>query len=313
LLASATGDFLARRRLPLRHNGGQMTRYSLFAAAACAWFTLAASSIPLRAELKPEELYSAVSPSIVALDVENFAGKHFVGTAFLAAGNRLAVTAWHVVHDARRVEARFADNQRVTVTGLVDKNEKLDLALLQLEAGPRPRITLASAAPRIGSRVYLVGSPRGFDFSISEGLISQIRTLDGVRYYQLSCPISPGDSGGPVLNDRGEAIGVVSWRKADAENVGFAIPSPEVAQMNAALPAVAWPEAVARSQHAANAPDAAPLVRGAVATRGQSAADAYLGFQEFLSGHSGERVTVIVQEHGEETHFNFEVPKPAAK
>jgi len=197
----------------------------MFAAAACAWFAWAGTSSSLQAELQPDQLYSAVSPSIVALDVENVSGKHFVGTAFLAAGSGLAVTAWHVVHDARRVEARFSDNHRVTVIGLVDKNEKLDLALLQLAAGSRPRITLSASTPRIGSRVYLVGSPRGLDFSISEGLISQIRTLDGVRYYQLSCPISPGDSGGPVLNDRGEAIGVVSWRKADAESIGFAIPS----------------------------------------------------------------------------------------
>ena len=290
-----------------------MTRSSSFAAAACAWLALAGSSFPLRAELKPEQLYSAVSRSIVALDVENAAGRHFVGTAFLAAGNRLAVTAWHVVHDARRVEARFSDNQCVTVVGLVDKNEQLDLAMLQLDAGTRPRITLATSTPRIGSRVYLLGSPRGLDFSFTEGLISQIRTLDGVRYYQLSCPISPGDSGGPVLNDRGEAVGVVSWRKADAENVGFAIPGPEVARMNATLPVMVWSDVTPLSPHQLTPPDSAPQVRAAVATRGPNAADAYLGFQEFLAGRSGERVTVIVQERGKETRFSFEVPKPAAK
>jgi S1-C subfamily serine protease len=274
---------------------------------------MAASSFPLQAELKPEQVYSAVSPSIVALDVENAAGKHFVGNAFLAAGGRLAVTAWHVVHDARRVEARFSDNQQVTVAGVVDKNEQLDLALLQLEADPRPRLTLASSTPRIGSRVYVFGAPRGLDFSISEGLVSQIHTLDGVRYYQLSCPISPGDSGGPVLNDRGEVIGVISWRKADAENVGFAIPSSEVARLNTVLPAVAWSKATSPSQHSARPPGASPLVRAAVAAGSQGDADSYQGFQEFLSGRSGERVTVIVQERGKETRFRFEVPNPAAK
>lgn len=285
----------------------------MFAAAACAWFAWAGTSSSLQAELQPDQLYSAVSPSIVALDVENVSGKHFVGTAFLAAGSGLAVTAWHVVHDARRVEARFSDNHRVTVIGLVDKNEKLDLALLQLAAGSRPRITLSASTPRIGSRVYLVGSPRGLDFSISEGLISQIRTLDGVRYYQLSCPISPGDSGGPVLNDRGEAIGVVSWRKADAENVGFAVPCHEVARMNAALPVVAWSAVVPLAPQPVASPEAAPQVRAAVTTGGQGAADPYHRFQEFLSGRSGERVTVIVQEPGKETRFSFEVPKPVAK
>jgi serine protease Do len=291
-----------------------VNRNSFFAAAACACFTVAGSSSSLQAELKPEQLYSSVSPSIIALDVENNAGWHFVGTAFLAAGDQLAVTAWHVVHDARRVEARFADSQHVTVSGIVDKNERLDLALVRLEAGARPRIKLASAVPRIGSRVYLVDSPRGLDISISEGLVSQIRTVDGVRYYQISCPMSPGDSGGPVLNDCGEAMGVVSWRKADAENVGFAIPSPEVARMNSTLAAVAWSAVTSPSHHhPATSPDAAPLVRAAVAAGGQNTADTYLGFQEFLSGRSGKRVNIIVQEAGKETRFSFEVPKTAAK
>ena len=143
----------------------------------------------------------------------------------------------------------------------MDKNEQLDLALIKLEGLPRPRITLGSATPRIGSRIYVMGSPRGFDFSISEGLIGQVRTLDGVRYYQLSCPISPGESGGPVLNDRGEAIGVVSWRKADAENVGFAVPSTAITGMDAALPPVAWVTSAAGAVSRANQSESKPLVR----------------------------------------------------
>jgi len=148
---------------------------------------------------------------------------------------------------------------------------------------------------------------------MSEGIISQIRTLDGVRYYQLSCPISPGDNGGPALNDRGEAIGVVSWRKADAENVGFAIPGPEVAQMNATLPPVAWSKAATVLPSPTTPPEAAPLVRSPVGAGGQSAGDSFRSFQEFLAGRGGERVTVIVQEHGKDTRFNFEVPKQAVK
>ena len=247
----------------------------MFSAIALAGVAAAASSLPLRAELKPEDLYSAVSPSMVTLEVENVAGKHFVGSAFLAVGDGLAVTAWHLVHDARRVEARFSDNQRVKVLGLVDRNEKLDLALVKLEAGGRPTVKLGSATPRIGSRIYVVGSPRGFDFSLSEGLIGQIRELDGVRYYQVSCPISPGDSGGPVLNGRGEAIGVVSWRKADAENLGFAIPSPAVARMNAALPAVAWAETTPLAHSPSKQPDPSPLVRASV-TPAEQRCDQYL-------------------------------------
>jgi S1-C subfamily serine protease len=287
-----------------------MTRSSIFVAAFVG-FAITLPSFVLRAELKPEQLYASATPSVVALDVENAAGKHFVGNGFLAIDDRLAVTAWHVVHDARRVQARFADGQRVTVIGLVDKNEKSDLALLRLDRPGRPRVTLALAAPRIGSRVYLLGSPRGLDFSLSEGLVSQIRTLDDVRYYQLSCPISPGDSGGPVLNDRGEAIGVVSWRKADAENVGFAIPANEVSQLNPTLPVIAWSDAAPRWPASVRSPEA-PLVRAPVPASRASSGTTYRDFQNYLAGHAGHKVTVVVQEPGKESRFSFQVPRAAA-
>ena len=246
--------------------------------------------------------------------MENTAGKHFVGGAFLAVREGLAITAWHVVHDARRVEACYSDNQWVKVTGLVDKNEQFDLALIKLEGAARPRITLASATPRIGSRIYVLGAPRGLDFSISEGLISQVRTLDGVRYYQLSCPVSPGDSGGPVLNDRGEAIGVVSWRKADAENVGFAVPCPAIAAMDSALPPIAWLAGATNALSNAKLPDQlGPAVRGEITPLVPPSTNESLELQQFLRGLAGERAIVIIQAHGEEKLFNIEVPPQAAK
>jgi S1-C subfamily serine protease len=291
-----------------------MTRNSIYSATACAWLAMAISPSPLRAELKPEDLYSAVSPSVVTLHVENTAGRHFVGSAFLAMREGLAITAWHVVHDARRVEACYPDNQQVKAIGLVDKNEQLDLALIKLEGAARPRITLASATPRIGSRIYVLGAPRGLDFSISEGLVSQVRTLDGVRYYQLSCPVSPGDSGGPVLNDRGEAIGVVSWRKADAETVGFAVPCPAIAAMHSALPPIAWLAGATNALSRATLPDPlGPAVRGEMTPLVPPSTNEFLDLQHFLRGLAGERVSVIVQAHGEEKHFNIEVPQQAAK
>jgi serine protease Do len=279
----------------------------IYRAALWASLALAGWCFSLRAELKPEDLYSKVLPSVVTLDVENTAGKHFMGTAFLAEGDCLAVTAWHVVHDARRVEAYYADHRRVKVVGLVDKNEQLDLALIRLDGAPGPRLALSSTAPRIGTRIYLMGSPRGFDFSLSEGLVSQVRTLDGVRYYQLSCPISPGDSGGPVLNERGEAIGVVSWRKADAENVGFAVPAEVIPTMHAAAQPVAWSaiQRVARPDE----PDPQPLVRNEAPASAPGQTNGICELRQYLSGLAGERIGITIQAHGTEKHFEVEVPR----
>src|SRR4249920_1484720 len=84
-------------------------------------------------ELLPEELYERVLPSVMTLRVETRDGENFVGTAFLALDEGIAVTAWHVVSDATRVTAKFSDNKNFEVEGVVDKNEHKDLALLKVK------------------------------------------------------------------------------------------------------------------------------------------------------------------------------------
>jgi len=279
------------------------------AAAAGVYLAVAAVCFPLSGALAPEEIYEAVLPSTLTLEIQDAAGQRFVGSAFLAVGEGLAVTAWHVVHDAQRVQARFADHRQVTVAGLVDKNEELDLALIRLDTGVRPRIALSSATPRIGSRIYVVGAPRGLDFSISDGLLSQIRTVDNVRYYQVSCPISPGDSGGPVLNERGEAVGIMSWRKTNAENVSFAIPAADLARLNPARPPMPWGANAALSRSPGNAAHTTGLSHAGATVSLQGAQGGFRDFQRLLSERIGRRITVTVEEeNAQEKRFSFEVP-----
>jgi len=293
-----------------------MNRNTTIAALFCAFAAVVDLSSQIRAELKPEDLYSNVTPSMVTLDVETLEGKHFVGSAFLAVNKGFAVTAWHVVHDARRISARFSDQQSVTEVNLIDKNPTFDLALLKVEGGGRPRIPLSSDVPRIGSRVYLLGSPRGLDFSIREGLISQVRDVDGIRYYQLSCPISPGDSGGPVLNDRGEAVGVVSWRKADAENVGFAIPSLAAFKLNSALPITPWGQSKLGTLATVTS-ESLPISVGRSDLKAERETPdvirSFDAFQRFLADRAGETVDITVEKSGRRTQFQIEIPKSAAK
>jgi hypothetical protein len=115
------------------------------------------------------------------------------------------------------------------------------------------------------------------------------------------------------LNDRGEAIGVVSWRKPDAENVGFAIPAAEVARMDSTLPPTAWSEAVPASHPPPARREATPLVRDAVTAESKVPENSFRGFQEFIADRVGQHVTVTVEENGKEKRFRFEVPKQAAE
>ena len=263
-------------------------------------------ALPLAAqELKPEEIYQRLLPSIVTLNVETRTGEHYVGTAFLGLADDLAVTSWHVVADALRVTAKFADNEFVDVPALVDKDEKTDLALVRLAASGRPQVQINASNAPIGSRACVIGAPKGYGFSIADGLISQMQTVAGIKQYQFSCPISGGNSGGPLVNQRGEVIGITSWSKTDAQNLNFAAPASGLSTLNpAALPEL-WADLDKSVPPRTTAVTAA---KSGEAANTSGSENALVRFIHSLQSAAGEEVTLIVKKKGRQESFTFVVP-----
>jgi S1-C subfamily serine protease len=191
-------------------------------------------------QIKPEALYKAALPSIMTLNVTKSDGKVFQGSAFMLADLGMAATAWHVVQGATDVTVKFSDGEEFEVSGLIDKDEKRDLALIRVKAFGRPVLKINTNNPEVGSRAYVIGAPQGLEFTISEGLVSQIQQIEGMKQYQFSSPASPGNSGGPLLNDTGEVIGVVSWQLTNGQNLNFAIPSSYLLGLDKSLPTTPW-------------------------------------------------------------------------
>jgi WD40 repeat protein len=182
-----------------------------------------------------ESVYKGAVRSVMTLEVETTTGQRTGGTAFLALRRGVAVTAWHVVSDARRIKARFSDGRETVVTRILDKDEERDLAVLELaDSGSRPLLRIASDDPPVGSRVYLLGAPEGLEFSISEGIVNQIRRLDGTKLIQYSAPTNPGNSGGPLLDAKGNVIGVCVFLLRDSQNLNFAVKAWYASQMKTA-------------------------------------------------------------------------------
>ena len=264
-------------------------------------------------EASPQKIYQKALPSVMTLEIENQVGDKFVGTAVMALADDVAVTAWHVVCDARRVWATFADGTRVRVVGCIDKDGEKDLALLKLERRIRGRrATLNKDFQSVATRAFVIGAPKGYGFSITDGLVSQIRRVDGNPQYQISCPISPGNSGGPVLDERGRMIGIVSWTKTDAQNLSFAIPTREVFALNASAPVTPWDNlpAAARPPLALHRVD----TDRSVSTAGKATVTLPRAFEQLadrLGKSAGKTVTVVVHEGGEESRFTFTVPQNA--
>lgn len=273
-------------------------------------FCLACMVAPagLRAALTPEKLYQKVLPSVMTLEVENQSGERFIGSAVLALADDTALTAWHVVADARSVWAVFANGQRVKVIGCIDHDDGRDLVLLKLEKRlPHRQATLCRELQSVAARAYVIGAPKGYDFSITDGLISQIRSVDGFLQYQLSCPLSPGNSGSPILNHRGEVIGIASWTKVDAQNVSFAIPTQELIRLNASARATPWEQLTATARPAPPVASAKPRPATGQTLEEAANAGSFAAFQKRLNDSAGKSVTVVFHEAGQTNIFTFTV------
>ncbi len=274
------------------------------------WLAVAVRPEGLHAALTPEKLYQKALPSVMTLEVESTSGERFVGSAVLALADDVAMTAWHVIADARSVWAVFSNGQRVKVIGCIDYDGVRDVALLKLEKRlPHRKAAVRPDLQAVAARAYVIGAPKGYDFSISDGLISQTRMVDGVLQYQVSCPISPGNSGSPTFNQRGEVIGIASWTKSDAQNVSFAIPAREFTRLSLSQRPTTW------DQLAVTAPVVTParLIKSRQTTeptlgpKERADAGSHVAFEQWLKDSVGKSVTIVVQEAGQTNSFSFTV------
>lgn len=131
------------------------------------------------------------------------------------------------------------------VMGVVAENPVADLVMLAVGRPPGKVTTLALAEdePEEGERVVAIGSPRGLELTVSEGIVSSLRSDPMIgNLLQITAPISPGSSGGPILDSRGQVVGVASWVMAEGQNLNFAVPVARVAELkeHSPLPFDEW-------------------------------------------------------------------------
>lgn len=135
------------------------------------------------------------------------------------------LTNLHVVDGAKAITVTPFGADPISAE-VLDTDRELDLALLRL---PSPLAQAAvvggSEALGVGDEVMAVGSPRKMYFSVSRGMVSfPNRFLDGVEYIQTDLPINVGNSGGPLVDDQGNVVGIVSFILRDSQGISFALP-----------------------------------------------------------------------------------------
>ncbi|MCF8328890.1 MAG: trypsin-like peptidase domain-containing protein [Crocinitomicaceae bacterium] len=146
------------------------------------------------------------------------------GSGFFVAPNIIA-TNYHVMEGATNASCYLNNSDKeYKIDGYVGIDKTVDLILLKVSTLNKPVIKLAVTTASIGQKVYVIGSPRGLPATISDGIISGMRDFEGIKLLQMTASISPGSSGGPVLNSNGELLGISVSQLTDGQNLNFAIP-----------------------------------------------------------------------------------------
>ncbi len=188
------------------------------------------NTVPAQTAVPAEDIAKKALAVTVYLQMTDNNGKPLgIGSGFFVAPNLIA-TNYHVIEGAAKGTAKIVDRYRkYDIQGITAADKENDLVLLQVTTvyGIKPIPLGDSDKVRIGETVYVTGNPKGLEGTFSDGIISSRRDKDTQERLQMTAPISPGSSGGPVLNRKGEVIGVsvAVHRALDAQNLNFAIPS----------------------------------------------------------------------------------------
>lgn len=172
-------------------------------------------------EIAKNAIQSTVS--IVALD--NTSQPLGFGSGFIIE-DELIATNVHVIEGSSSAYVLVnGQEKKYKIDGYLSIDKANDLVILKVSGLKQKSMTLNQGnIPEIGEKIYAIGNPKGFNGTFSEGIISGIRNFDNNQVLQITAPISPGSSGGPVLNLKGEVVGVAFATYSEGQNLNFAIP-----------------------------------------------------------------------------------------
>lgn len=197
--------------------------------------------------LTPQEenniaVYKRVLPSVVNITSSELAFNFFYGvvpqqgqgSGFVLTSDGRIITNYHVIANAQHIEVSVAGNRKYQAKVIL-QDRGHDIALLQIQATDLKPVVLASSRNLlVGENVYAIGNPFGLSGTMTNGMISSIRSVrepGGTlieNAIQVDAPINPGNSGGPLLNSGGQVIGmntlIASGGAAQSAGIGFAIP-----------------------------------------------------------------------------------------
>ena len=180
----------------------------------------------IQEKLTPSQIAQRYAKCVVSIITKDCMNKEIgQGSGFIASENGIIVTNFHVIEGACSAEVNF-DGKIFKEVELISGLSKLDIALLKIDASVLPELPLGNSdSVASGQAIVAIGNPLGLEHSVSNGIVSATRAIGKIELIQMTAPVSMGSSGGPVINEYGQAIGITTvaaiW---GAQNVNFAVP-----------------------------------------------------------------------------------------
>lgn len=176
--------------------------------------------------LTPKEIYDQCSSSVFYISTYDIDGNSFAsGSGFFIAEGGIAVTNYHVLENAINASVTLTNGESYEIEGIIDYNEDMDYAIIKIKGyGFKPLKIGDSKLVSGGDTIYTIGNPLGLTNSISDGIVSNANRADINGMIQITAPISPGSSGGALIDIYGEVIGVTTSSLVRGQNLNFAIP-----------------------------------------------------------------------------------------
>lgn len=206
------------------HYGRTTLKYAL-------WVVISATFLPaICLAQDARQVAQKVLPSVVVITTYDSAGQPIMqASGFFVTENTVATNS-HVIEGASEAKITLVvgNANSYSVTGVVALNQQRDLVLLKVANVRGVPLTVVSAnQTEVGEEIYAVGNPKGFAGTISAGIVSSFgtRRIEGEDLLQVTTPISPGSSGGPVGNKIGEVIGIADASVSGGQNLNFAVPA----------------------------------------------------------------------------------------
>ena len=192
------------------------------------------NNLPVQKELSITEIIQANRESVVT--VKTATG---IGSGFFINREGHIVTNKHVLPNPDGAEIKTISGNVYKIQKVIHEDSVADLVIASTDTTSRESkpVSINSILPAVGEKIIVIGSPLGLEQTVSDGIVSALRrNQQSIEFIQITAPVSPGNSGGPLLNMRGEVIGVATFQYSSGQNLNFCVAASRIAGLRQGWP-----------------------------------------------------------------------------